>query len=74
MLAEQAASHPDLGLMQGGQWDPDSIHQYILQHEQLLEYIAGILMTASGQTPRLKELVGVEYTNSPSTERAIYIY
>jgi hypothetical protein len=31
-------------------------------------------MIASGQTPRLKELIGVEYTNSPSTERAIYIY
>jgi hypothetical protein len=30
LLAEQAASSPDLGLMQGGQWEPDSIHQYIL--------------------------------------------
>jgi hypothetical protein len=74
LLAEQAATRSGLGLIRGGEWQPDAIHRYMLQHEQLLECIAGILMTASRQTPRLKELVGIEYTNGPSTERAIYIY
>ncbi|KAG2000827.1 hypothetical protein GB937_010791 [Aspergillus fischeri] len=56
LLASQAASQLSLGLIQEGAWQPDAVHQYLLQHEKLLESIAGILMTASGQVPRLKEL------------------
>ena len=50
------------------------MHRYLLHHDQLLEYIAGTLTTASGQGPGEKELEGIEFTNVPSTERAIYVY
>lgn len=73
-LADQAAGRRALGLVQDGTWQPDAVHRYLLLHDQLLEYIAGTFMTASGQGPRVKELEGIEYTNSPSTERAIYVY
>jgi hypothetical protein len=73
-LADQAAGRCAFGLIQEGTWQLDAVHRYLLHHDQLLEYIAGALMTASGQAPRVKELEGIEYTNTPSTERAIYVY
>lgn len=59
-LADQAAARCALGLVQDGTWQLEAVHRYLLHHDQLLEYIAGILMTASGQGPRVKELEGIE--------------
>ena len=73
-LARAAAESHQHGLMYRGVWHAEGIHQYLRHHEQLLEHIAGILITVGGQMPRLKELLGIEYANSPSTERAFYIY
>jgi hypothetical protein len=62
------------GLIQEGAWQPDAVHRYLLYYDQLLEYISGILIIASGQMPRLKELVAIECRNSASSERSIYVY
>ncbi|KAL4981349.1 hypothetical protein BDW68DRAFT_183589, partial [Aspergillus falconensis] len=73
-LAQAAAGSAYPQLIHNGSWNIEAVHQYLQRHEQLLEYIAGILITTGGQMPRLKELVGIEYRNSPSTERALYVY
>jgi hypothetical protein len=73
-LADQAAGERNFRLIQEGAWQPDAVHRYLLHHDQLLGYISGIFMTAGGQMPRLKELEVIEYTNSASSERAIYVY
>lgn len=44
-LADQAAERCTLGLIQEGTWQPDAVHRYLLYRDQLLEYIAGTLMT-----------------------------
>ncbi|KAJ5293540.1 uncharacterized protein N7443_009493 [Penicillium atrosanguineum] len=73
-LADQAAGESNFGLIQEGAWHLDAVHRYLLYHDQLLGNISGIFITAGGQMPRLKELEEIEYTNSASSERAIYVY
>lgn len=36
--------------------------------------IAGIKQTVGGQVPRISELSSLEYENSSSTERGLYVY
>ncbi|KAF7139742.1 hypothetical protein CNMCM5793_007812 [Aspergillus hiratsukae] len=60
ILARAAAGDTQHGLMYQGTWKGEVVHQYLQYHEQLLEYIAGILITTGGQMPRLKELLGIE--------------
>ncbi|KAL6229242.1 hypothetical protein BDW75DRAFT_245912, partial [Aspergillus navahoensis] len=73
-LVQAATLDPQYQLISEGAWRGEGIHQYLVHHEQLLEFIAGVTITTGRQMPRLKELQGIEYTNSASTERAIYIY
>lgn len=60
--------------MHQGAWKCKAVYQYLQYHEPVLEYIVGMLITTGGQMPRLKELLGIEYTNSLATKGAFYIH
>ena len=47
---------------------------YLKQVSKIEEQLAGGLYTACGQTPRIRELLSLEYENGPNTSCGVYVW
>ncbi|KAH7150651.1 hypothetical protein DER46DRAFT_513820, partial [Fusarium sp. MPI-SDFR-AT-0072] len=59
-------------LARGGIWRWHAVTAYLKQVNKMEEHLAGGLYTAYGQTPRIRELLSLEYENGPNTSCRIY--
>ncbi|KAM5358751.1 hypothetical protein ACJA88_015294 [Fusarium oxysporum] len=62
------------GLARDGIWRWHAVTAYLKQVNKLEEQLAGALYTACGQTPRIRELLSLEYENGPNTSCGIYAW
>ncbi|EGU71923.1 hypothetical protein FOXB_17568, partial [Fusarium oxysporum f. sp. conglutinans Fo5176] len=62
------------GLAKDGVWRWHSVAAYLKQVTEMEEQLAGGLYTACGQTPRIQELLSLEYENGLSTSGGIYVW
>ncbi|KAL9566121.1 hypothetical protein ACKAV7_009739 [Fusarium commune] len=62
------------GLARDGVWRWHAVIAYLKQVSKMEEQLAGGLYTACGQTPRISELLSLEYENGPNTSCGIYVW
>ncbi|KAH7460551.1 hypothetical protein FOMA001_g19508 [Fusarium oxysporum f. sp. matthiolae] len=62
------------GLAQDGVWKWHAVTAYLKLVSRMEEQLAGGLYTACGQTPRISELLSLEYENGPNTSCGIYAW
>ncbi|EXK76437.1 hypothetical protein FOQG_18820 [Fusarium oxysporum f. sp. raphani 54005] len=62
------------GLAQDGVWKWHAVTAYLKLVSRMEEQLAGGLYTACGQTPRISELLSLEYENGPNTSYGIYAW
>ncbi|KAH7231120.1 hypothetical protein BKA59DRAFT_363247, partial [Fusarium tricinctum] len=62
------------GLAKDGIWRWHAVAAYLKQVSEMEEQLAGGLHTACGQTPRIRELLSLEYENGPSTSCGVYVW
>jgi hypothetical protein len=62
------------GLAKDGIWRWHAVTAYLKQVSKMEEQLAGGLYTACGQTPRIRELLGLEYENGPNTSCGVYVW
>ncbi|KAH7471852.1 hypothetical protein FOMA001_g12951 [Fusarium oxysporum f. sp. matthiolae] len=62
------------GLAQDGVWKWHAVTAYLKLVSRMGEQLAGGLYTACGQTPRISELLSLEYENGPNTSCGIYAW
>ncbi|KAG7000202.1 hypothetical protein FocnCong_v013233 [Fusarium oxysporum f. sp. conglutinans] len=62
------------GLARDGIWRWQAVTAYLKQVNKMEEQLAGGLYTACGQTPRIRELLSLEYENGPNTSCGIYAW
>ncbi|KAF5259757.1 hypothetical protein FOXYS1_9615 [Fusarium oxysporum] len=62
------------GLARDGVWRWYAVTAYLKQVSKMEEQLAGGLYTACGQTPRIRELLSLEYENGPNTSCGIYVW
>ncbi|KAH7247485.1 uncharacterized protein BKA55DRAFT_691571 [Fusarium redolens] len=62
------------GLAQDGLWKWHAVTAYLKLVSRMEEQLAGGLYTACGQTPRIRELLSLEYENGPNTSCGIYAW
>jgi hypothetical protein len=73
-LSTKACTTRRNGLFRENRWDWKAIFHYRKKAESLQEMIAGVKQTVRGQVARVSELSSLEYENSSSTERGLYVY
>ncbi|KAH7187015.1 hypothetical protein DER44DRAFT_816701 [Fusarium oxysporum] len=62
------------GLAKDGIWKWHAVTTYLKQVRKMEEQLAGGLYTACSQTPRVRELVSLEYENGPNTACGVHIW
>lgn len=73
-LSTRACNSRRNRLVKDGRWHWPSIFIYLDKTTALLESILTVLYTTCGQVPRAPELLSLEYENTASTERGIYLH
>lgn len=62
------------GLAKDGTWSWHAVTAYLKQVSKMEEQVAGGLYTACGQTPRIRELLSLEYENGPNASCGVYVW
>ncbi|RYC81100.1 hypothetical protein BFJ63_vAg16006 [Fusarium oxysporum f. sp. narcissi] len=62
------------GLARDRIWRWNAVTAYLKQVNKMEEHLAGGLYIACGQTPRIRELLSLEYENGPNTSCGIYAW
>jgi hypothetical protein len=62
------------GLAQNGVWRWHAVTAYLELVNKMEEQLAGGLYTACGQTPRIRELLSLEFENGPNASCGIYAW
>lgn len=72
-LCTKACLDPVDGLMTSERWNLNAVRRYLDEENELLVNIMLMMYLKGGQAPRTTEFFSIEWLNSPSNARGIYI-